>query len=227
MIRKMLCFILALAMTLSLAACGAGGKSPKNIIGDAISDAESVVKKISDEYDDVHAKLDTFEKYRKDHSALTGFYEYVESELDSFVGRMDEYYESYYRKCFKEYKDPKDLYEAMRNFQEEIFEGVFKSLYNGIVDDTLVTAFDDYYNGIIEDGYDLIDYDEWAEINAASYDEWNAAIESIYDVWDVGITRFYDITDAMYDGVYDEERDFDELMKVAEKMIAEDLADAD
>lgn len=220
--KKLVSFLLAAVMLLSLSACGE--KSAKDAVSSSKSAAvssiakadtieklnELVAKDVSDtvealntEFEKLSAEVDTYDKFKSGTGKVESFYDKVRSDTQLLCIRLREYSAAYADLILASDKDFDEKNDDFDELYDSVYDDARDDVYDGIYDDIFDDMYDLFYDGIIDDAYDSVPYKEWSNIRSDEYKRWSGARSDVYEIWsDAGsdIYEFWsDIRGEMWD----------------------------
>lgn len=214
--KRMLVIVLAIVMTIGLAACSGGQatvtdeNNQKVSIGSIEELTEIVDQDVVDteatlraEYDQLASEIDTYDKYVKNKEKVEAFYGTIHEETKDICIRMREYSIAYTEIVMKENETNDDKYDAMEDLYDIIYDDACGEIYDLIYDDLLGDMYDLIYDGVVSDGYDYTGYEQWSDTSSEAYDMWSDSLSDVYDEWSDALSDIYDFWSDVCGHIYD------------------------
>ena len=232
--KKVMSVLLALALILSLTACGgtpetpqaeantpvttaspAETKSPADIPTAADDDWESQAEAIilsalntlTAEYEGLVADVDSYSAYIEKKDEITAFYETVNTASANLCIEMCALALSYTESILASDKSADDMYEDMDELHDLIYDDMGDEIYDGIYDGILDDLYDDLYGGALDDRPDNVEYEDWSDARSNEYEQWSDTRSDTYEHWSDFRSDVYDFWSDVRSALWGEDMD--------------------
>lgn len=225
--KKALAFLLAVAILLTLVACGEMGSSEGVNVGEVentspssliasnreydASDPEAVLGEIMDDFEDVTSQLtekldetftavgSTYDEYQENKDLIDEWIALVLSESEALFARTKENSIAYFKliAADDDHEYREFCDDAMDDYYDIVYDDALDGYYDELYDDAMDDLYDQYYNGIVDDAYDDIYYEQWQEARSECYETWRNARSAIYEKWRYERSYVYGLWSAM------------------------------
>ena len=148
-----------------------------------MTDVESVIEALSEEYESLLTEIDTYEKYLKNTDSMEDFYKKIYTETRSICIRLRDYSINYAKTILASDKSFDDKYDELDEIYDCIYEDAGDEIYDEVYDGILDEAYDDIYNGILDDAYGDAEYKEWSRVRSNEYECWSDCRSNVYEEW--------------------------------------------
>lgn len=138
------------------------------------------IEKLTDEYENLAEKIDSYDAYVDNAKTVRAFYEKV-TDI-SYDLSVDLYRSALLKaqKALNSDMDNDELYDSVDDIYDYVYEYAGDALYDGIYDGILTDMLDDFYDGVIYDAVDTVEYTEWSKIRSDEYKMWSSARSDCY-----------------------------------------------
>lgn len=231
--KKLLSFILAMVMVLSLAACGNKGDSGKiqtkgnDVVNENTTERQTEEGKQTEmKGDSLDAIEEMVEKDVEDTIAsLTKSYEDLQDKIDTYdkykanIKNVETFYMDVVAKQqeltirLREYalsyaewildSDSENKYDDLDEIYDVVYDNAADEVYDEIYNGILKDMYDVYYNDILKDAYDTVEYSEWSDLRSDEYDFWSDSRSDSYEDWSDVRSDIYDFWSDMRSEMWD------------------------
>lgn len=209
--KKWIALLLALALVLSMTACGAKEEpkpaeteeptttvpteakettpaSEPNITGDDLdtqieADVDAVLAGLNAEYESVIAGVDSYDTYIEKQAEIAAFYEKVNATSADLCIKMCGYAITYAENILASGKSTDEMYDDMEIVYDLIYDDMGDEIYDGIYDGILDDIYDDFYDGALDDQPDNVEYSDWSKARSNEYEMWSDTRSDVYEQW--------------------------------------------
>lgn len=148
-----------------------------------IKDVEETISALTEEYNLLIAKIDTYEKYLESVETVEGFYAKVLAETESIFTRLQEYCVEYANVILTSDKENDEKYEDFDEMYDCVYEDACDEVYDEIYEGIMKDIYDTFYDGILDDAKDNADYGEWLDVRSNEYELWLDIRSDVYEEW--------------------------------------------
>lgn len=219
--KKWITILLALALVLSMTACGAKEEptpaeteapttaaptevketTPTTVpisIGDDLdiqieADVEAVLANLTAEYESIIAGVDSYDTYIQKQDEIAAFYETAVAASEDLCSKMYVYALAYTENILTSDASTDDMYDEMDIVYDLIYDDMGDEIYDGIYDGVLDDLYDDFYDGVLDDQPDGVEYSDWADARSDEYEQWSDSRSDTYDHWSDFRSDVYDL----------------------------------
>lgn len=166
-------------------------------------EVEDKIAALSQEYEDLIAEINTYNKYKENVDKVEVFYNNVYIAHEELTVKLREYALAYAEMILNSDSSLDDKYDEMEEIYDVVYDGLGDELYDSIYDGILDDMYDDYYDGILDDAYDTVPYSEWSDLRSNEYDWWSDTRSDVYDDWSDFRSDVYDFYSDMRSALWD------------------------
>lgn len=209
--KKWIALLLALALVLSMTACGAK-EEPKpaeteapattepteakettpattlistgdNLDAQIEADVEAILTSLTAEYESIIAGVDSYDAYMEKQAEIVAFYEKVNVTSADLCIKMCGYAITYAENILASGKSTDEMYDNMEIIYDLIYDDMGDEIYDGIYDGILDDIYDDFYDGALDDQPDNVEYSDWSQARSNEYEMWSDTRSEVYEQW--------------------------------------------
>lgn len=170
-------------------------------------DVEATINELKDEYEELKAEINTYDKYKNNTDKVEEFYSKAYESQKQLIIRLGEYSIIYTEMIVNSNISTDDMYDELETLYDVVYDDagddIYEEIYSGILED----VYDEYYSGILEDAYETVEYSEWSDLRSDEYDMWSDTRSEVYDNWSDFRSDLYDfwsdIRSELWDGDVD------------------------
>ncbi len=238
--RKTITVMCVLGMTLTLSACSGGNdvpvessntpvvtEAPQKETFDDESSLESILKDIDNEFDTT-TKLVTdelsmvydavgtsYEEYAAHKQKIFDWYIFAQDESEKLFKRTGELSIQYFKAVSDsvDHSNPEAIDDAMSNFSDRVYAGVFSDYGEYVCGDLLQDIYDKYYDGVIQESADVIEYSELNGVATEFYKKTSDAKTQIYKAWSDSSSHMYETWSVVGNSFFGGNFDVDAILK--------------
>lgn len=221
--KKLFTGVLALALLLSMSACGGTDKpeaipsatprreteesvAPSSPSGQedlaaettelderVMADVKGMISDLRVEYEALKGEVQTYDAYLANTEKMEGFYTKARENTKSLCVKLRQHSAAYADSVLSSDRSCNEKAEELGELFDCVYDRAGKEIFDEIYDGVLKDAFDDFYDGILKDAYDQAEYREWADARSDEYDWWGDTRSDVYDEWSDFRSDIYDL----------------------------------
>lgn len=176
-------------------------------------DVEDTIAELNEEYEQLKAEINTFDKYLANNNKVESFYTKIYETQNALCIRMRKYSIQYVEIIIASGKSNDEKYDELEELLNNVYDDAGKDIIDEIYDGVLDDMHDDFYDGIIDDAHDTVDYDVWSDARSDEYDRWSDARSDVYNNWSDYRSDVYNFWSDVRGEIWDDD------IKSAEKKI--------
>ena len=230
--RKWIAILLALAMALSLAACGVkevpqeAPAAPKqeaapketesvpatlpasadeDLEGYIEADVQAALDALTAEYESIIEGVDSYEAYMKQEGQIAAFYENILDTSAQLCTKMRAYSIRLAEGILSSGKDYRDMRDDLDVIYDLLYDDMGDEIYDGIYDGILDDLYDDFYDGALDDQPEDVEYKDWSNARHDEYEQWSDARSDTYEHWTDFRSDVYDFWSDLRSALWDDD----------------------
>lgn len=186
---------------------GKKGIAPDDLASTAEGDVEKTVESLNKQYEELVAKVNSFDAYRENVDSVQAYYDGVLAETRDLGIRLRQYAADCASYVLSSGCTPGQMYDDLEVLYDDLYDGAGDDFYDGIYDDLYGSLYDAFYSGVVEDGYDLIGYGEWSELSSAAYDMYSDSMSEVYELISDCRSDIYEFSSDIRSDVFNDKTD--------------------
>jgi len=229
--KKMIAFMLILALTLSLMGCGkeepaptvpgwpvvtfpnitvpkettSAGHSDDGMEAQIEAEVETVLETLYIELEALSEAVDSYHAYAENADSVSEFYQRVLSASEALCLNMRLHSISIAQSILSSGKSVDDMYEDADILYDLIYDDMGDEIYDGIYDGILDDVYDAFYDGALDDQPEDVKYADWSAARSLEYEHWSDARSDTYDHWSDYREDVYDFWSDFRGALWDED----------------------
>lgn len=168
---------------------------------------EDTISGLTNEYEQLKADINSYDKYIKNTDKIEAFYEKVNKTNKDLCIKMREYALAFADKIISSGSSNDDKYDELDDIYDCVYDDGGDDIYDGIYDGILEDMYDDFYDGILDDAYDNAPYKEWSDARSDEYELWSDTRSDVYEEWSDFRSEVYDFWSDMGSELWDDDID--------------------